>query len=247
MAHRTPVRIGEARGFAWGPLAPEVEGRAEAWLAGEVEGGDELKPGRVWRVDDLLVKRYPAPKGVARFRRSPALRAGDLHEVLKPLRTPFSVLAVEGRDQTGLLVCEFIEGRYLSRLWEDDPEGRAAFPAFMAQMHRQRVFHGDLNIRNMLWDGEEWVLIDLDGIVHGPRKLARKRLVTAQWARILGTGRMRPGSRELFDAYMHLTDNGWDPEPLWESIERQAAKFVATWDEQRASKLAAGLPVEPPQ
>ncbi len=95
--------------------------------------------------------------------------------------------------------------------------------------------------------GRDLVLIDLDGIVHGPRTIARRRLVTAQWARILGTGRMRPGSRELFDAYMHLIDSGWDADQLWESIERQAAKFVATWDEQRARKAEAGLPVDPPR
>lgn len=234
MTERTPLRLGAAHGFHWGPLVPEVEASLGAWLAGEFGDAEVLKPGRVWRVGDLCVKRYAPPKALGRLRRAAALRAGFLHEELLPLRTPRTIAALEGGDRTGLLVTEFIEGRFLMRLWDDDPAGRAAFPAFMARMHELGVFHGDLNIRNMLWSGDEWVLIDLDGIVQGPRTLARRRLIAAQWSRILGTLREREGSRELFDAYVALAAPSWDAEEFWEEVSARGRRFVIGWDEQRA-------------
>ena len=248
MGERTPLRLGGARGFRWGPLPPEVEASLPAWLDGEVavgkgdEGVEVLKPGRVWRVGDLVLKRYPPPSGLARLQGSPALRAGDLHDRLQPLRTPRTLLAVEREDRTGLLVSEYIDGRFLGALWDDDPAGREAFPAFMAEMHAQGVLHGDLNMRNMLWSGEEWVLIDLDGIVRGPRSLARKRLISAQWARILGTLRDRPGSRELFDAYVAIARPSWDPEQFWEQASSRGRRFAAVWDEQRARRARSAAP-----
>ena len=242
MTERSPLRLGAAHGFRWGPLDPELEASLGAWLAGDLGDAEVLKPGRVWRVGELCVKRYPRPKALGRLRRAAALRAGFLHAELLPLRTPRTVVALEGGDRTGLLISEFIEGRFLHRLWEDDPAGRAAFPGFMAQMHALGVLHGDLNVRNMLWTGGEageWVLIDLDSIVRGPRLLTRQRLIEAQWARILGTLRDRPGARELFDSYATQAQLPGGGAALWESASRKGREFAAVWDAKRARREEA--------
>jgi len=236
LEQRVALRVGGARGFRWGPLDPGLAEALPGWLAGEVPGGEEIKPGRVWRVGDLLVKRYAPPAGLRRLRGSPALRAAKLHDEIRPVRSPRPVAALGDENGSGLLVTEYVAGRFLHRLWDDDPAGRAAFPAFMAGMHMAHVFHGDLNVRNMLWSGAEWVLIDLDGVVRWPRTLARRRLIMQQWARILGTLRGRPGSRELFDSYVALVPPAWKAAALWDAASLGGARLVNGWDEQRARR-----------
>ena len=142
-----------------------------------------------------------------------------------------------GQPVSGLSVSEFVEGRWLHRLWDDDPPAREAFPRFLVDMHTRGVFHGDLNLRNMLWDGTEWVLLDLEGVRRGLRARLPRRLIEAQWVRVLATLRGRPGSRELFEAYLKQAPEGgpWseDPAAVWERIEARARRTVARWDAAR--------------
>jgi hypothetical protein len=158
------------------------------------------------------------------------------------VRTPAPLVALEQREGprrgAGVLVSEFIDGRWLHRLWDDDPAARAAFPRFMAEMHRARVFHGDLNARNMLWNGHEWVLLDLEGLRTGLQAMFPERLIEAQWVRLAATLRLRPGVRELFEAYLGEAGTPGDGAKLWKRIEQGAASLRAQWDAQRSAPLA---------
>ena len=244
---REAFEIGGARGFRYGEIPAGIAEALPGWLergSVQVEAGpggevcEELKPDTVWRVGSWAVKVYARRGGLeGRFRQSQALRAAELARLL-PVRTPTPLLALEQRSgprrRSGLTVSEYIEGRWLHRLWDDEPAAREAFPAFMADMHAKGVFHGDLNVRNMLWDGSEWVLLDLEGIRGGLRKRLPRRLIEAQWVRVIATLRGRPGARELYEAYARETGTAIrESERQWEQIERRARRTVARWDAKR--------------
>jgi hypothetical protein len=240
VGRREVFECGGARGFRYGELPAELAVALPRWLERGVLGkgeGQVLKTGAVWRVGDLVVKLYAPREGFDAWRPSPALRAAELAAEL-PVRTPAPIVALEQRRDprrgAGVLVSEFVEGRWLHRLWDDDPAARAAFPGFMAAMHKARVLHGDLNARNLLWNGREWVLLDLDGLRVGMQALFPERLIEAQWVRLVATLRLRPGVRELFLDYAREMATG-DAEARWRRIEGGAAGLRAEWDALRGA------------
>ena len=239
-AERAPYRLGEfAVGFRYAELPPGTDERLRLWLeAGEVPAGpgvEVLKAGRVWRIDDWAVKLYP-PRGRARdwLRRSPALRASELARLLA-VRTPRPLVALErrgARPGLGLGVTEYLAGLPMLAAWDADPRARDTLAGFMAEMHAEGVFHGDLNARNLLWDGA-WALLDLEGVRRGLRASLPRRLIDAQWVRVIATLRGREGSRALFEEYLDLVGRSDPDGSRWERIEARARETVRRWDGRR--------------
>jgi Ser/Thr protein kinase RdoA (MazF antagonist) len=187
----------------------------------------------VWRVGPWLVKRSGRGGLKDLFRRGPALRAAERARALDAIPTPQPLVALERRRgralESGLVVSEWIAGRHLHELW-DDARALAAFPPFLARMHAAGVLHGDFHPRNALWDGERWVLLDLEG-VRGPlHRLFARRLVRRQWARLLhnlehARPDCRPDVRALFERYLEEVGRAGDRERAWAAVVREAARL----------------------
>lgn len=235
----TPWSAGGIRGLRYGASAPELEEAAPRWLAeGRVVEGEDLKGGRVFRLGEWVVKFYEARRGWKSLRSPLPLQCAQLHAELLPIRTPAPKLALAVPSGAGLLVSEFVEGVHPNFGW-GDAELQLSLPLFVAEMHRRGVFHGDLNARNLLWTGEEWVLLDVESLRRGLHLLRRRRLIESQWARLLGPLRQKPGKRECFEAYLEAAGLDWDREKSWQRVEALAWRFVADWDAQRAAREAA--------
>ena len=226
-ATRTPLRFDGAEGWAARPLTDELTGVLAAWAErGDLSAARPVKPGRVWRVGDVALKRFERRHGLLeRLRPSPARRSAALHDRIAPVKSPAPVALLErgGRGES-LLASEFVDGGFLHELWDSDPAALDALPAFMAGMHERRVFHGDLHAGNMIWDGTDWFLIDLVGLRHPLRTLFPRQLVLDSWGRLhFGIGR-RPGMRALFERYLERTGLAWDRDDAWRAVEREAQR-----------------------
>lgn len=237
---RERCKVGEFRGWRYGAVPAGVAAQLESWLERErVDGGLELKPGRVWRVGALAVKlSRPRRTADAWLRKSAAVRAADLHARIAPIRSPRPLVALDkragGKLVASLLVSEFIEGRRLPQVWSTDATARDAFPLFLAQMHRHGVFHGDLGVFNMLWDGRAWVLLDLDGLRGARHALRKTAVVVDQWARVLAV-LDDPGSvRAAFEAYLQNAPRLAQPERVWARAQRLSRKYAADLVTKRA-------------
>ena len=226
-------RCGAARGLRYGTLPAEIEEALPRWIETRtVPEGVELKPRVLYRVKDWAVKLVPAPSGWRSFRRSPALRAAEIARSIQPLRAPRPLVALQGRRGLrvgdGLLVAEFVEGPHLGDAW-DDPAAMAAFPAFLAQCHRRGVFHGDLHPRNLLWNGVEWVLLDLESLRHGLHGVFSRRLIEGQWSRIYRNMSeyrevLEPRAHEIFERYLTAAGLDWNAKRTWSRIVAQAER-----------------------
>ena len=235
---REPYECAGARGFRYGDVPEAIESSLPHWIDAErVEGGVELKPGRVWRVGEHVIK-LSKPDGAIDtwLRASSAVRAADMHARVAPVRTPSPSLALErrvGRRLTASwLVAEFIAGEHLQRAWKDDPAARATLPSFMALMHSHRVLHGDLNPRNLIWTGKQWVLIDLEGVRRGLQVLRARRMFENQWARIVAAVRDEDAVQPAFVEYSHVTTASRDPTAAWQRVVRRSRIIVAGYDEK---------------
>jgi hypothetical protein len=230
-----PLRPRWASGFEYAEIPAGLLDRVPEWLERyEVPGAREIRPHRVYRRDDLLVKLYgPGDTFKDRFRRSRAVRSADWYARLLPLRTPRPLLAIElrswGRVTQALLVAEFVSGHSLTELWNERHalahDAFDALPRFMAEMHRHRVYHGDLHPQNLIWDGREWTLIDLDGMRR--RQHVGRRIVERQWVRLFvslgGDRRLRP----YFEAYLDAAGWRWDADAAWRRIVDGSAEPLA--------------------
>jgi Lipopolysaccharide kinase (Kdo/WaaP) family len=231
---RAPYRIGDARGFRYGEVPMEVERALPRWLASpEIEGGIAIKPGRVDRFGRWLVKRTGASRALKdALRPASSIRSADLHARLLPVRTPAPLVALETRRgpflHGSLLVTEFVEGPSIAEAFASDERARAAFAPFLAELHRRGVFHGDLHPANAIWNGSEWVLIDLDAIRHPLRRLRRRRLILEQWGQL--AFRLGPDSRlkESFTHYLEAADLPMDPAAAWTEVLRSAERIRAS-------------------
>jgi hypothetical protein len=227
-----------ARGYQYAELPPDLLRRVPGWLrSGTVQDGEEIRAGRVYRWRDFLIKLYgPGHPLKDRLRPSSALRSAELYRRLLPLRTPRPVLAIEVRRlgglQAALLVSELIEGGSLYELWRDDDPGLESalrtLPSFLAAMHRARVRHGDLHPRNLMWDGREWVLVDLDGMRR--RQRIRRRIIERQWAQLVVGLRGDERLRACFAEYVALAHTSLDEEGAWRRINAEAE---ASWEAMR--------------
>jgi len=239
MTHlREAYECGGARGFRYGEVPSAIESALPRWIASErVDGGVELKPGRVWRVGEHVVK-LSKPSGAidAWVRASSSVRAADQHERLLPVRTPNPLLALERRVGRKLaaswLIAEYIAGEHLQSAWKHDPAARATLPSFMALMHTRGVLHGDLNPRNLIWTGKLWVLLDLEGLRRGLQALRARRLFEDQWARIVAAVRDADAVQPAFVEYSRVTTASGDSKAAWKRVLRRARSISARYDEK---------------
>lgn len=237
-----------ARGFRYGELPDAIARRAPVWLAQRsVAEGAELKAGRVWRVEGFAVKLSGPSRALKdALRASSAIRSADLHARLAPVRTPRPVLALEQRRgpflAESLLVSEFVEGPSLAQAWDADARAAEALPGFLAALHRQGVFHGDLHPMNLIWSRPEWVLIDVAALRHPLRRLRARRLVLEQWAQLLL--RLAPAERvrASFEAYLDETASGWDRDRAWATV---VARADSIWKRRRGVDDGLGPPHAP--
>lgn len=217
--------LARARGFQYAEVDPDLLRRVPGWLrSGVVEGGEELRPGRVYRYGELLVKLYGRGHPLKdRFRRSRALRSADWHARALPIRTPRPLLALEvrclGGVEKALLVTDFVRGRTLPQMRAaDDPRLEVALDelaGFLAAMHRARIFHGDLHPANLIWDGQAWVLIDLDAL---QRRRMSRRVILRQWRRLAAAMHADPRLRRCFFAYVRRAGWAWDAAADWDRL-----------------------------
>lgn len=230
---RVPYRVGPARGFRYGELPTDVENALPRWLAtSRVDGGTAIKPGSVYRSGEWLVKftgRSRAPKDLVRPASS--IRSADLHERLLPVRTPAPLVALEVRRgpflESSLLVAEFVHGSSMHDAFLHDERARDALGPFLALLHRRGVFHGDLHPANTIWNGAEWVLIDLASLRHPLRRMFRRHLILEQWAQLAFRLGPTPDLEFSFGSYLALAHLGWDPRGAWAKIVRRAERIRA--------------------
>jgi serine/threonine protein kinase len=228
---RIPYRLGPARGFRYGEVPAEIEAALPRWLAtSSVEDGTAIKPGRVYRRGPWVVKLGGASRDLKDLLRpASSIRSADLHARLLPVRTPAPLVALELRRgpflEGSVLVSEFMEGPTLREAFPHDDRARDALAPFLALLHRNGVFHGDLHPANMIWNGSEWVLIDLDSLRHPLRRLFRGRLILEQWAQLafrLGAG---PELQSSFESYLVLSGIRWDPRRSWGEVIRRSERI----------------------
>jgi len=219
------------------PRDTRLEQRAASWLAsGAVPEGVELWRGRVFRVDGLVVKFFAREQRPWRaWREAPALRSARAHARGLGVRVPRPILALGGRNAPSLLVTDFVEGPSLAEAWTAVAAARAALPGFLAAMHRRGVFHGDLHPRNVLWDGEALVLLDLIGLRHALRTLQRTRLAHEQWAQLGCRLDWDPRLREAFDAYCAALGQAQRAGARWQRVLRAGERIQA----RRSSHLSS--------
>jgi hypothetical protein len=183
-ARGRPWTRGELTGRAFAALAPELEARVEGWWrARAVPEGEVLKAPDVFRLGALVIKFFPQASLLGWIRPARALRSAERYFWCLPLRSPRPLLAVAKRfARPSLLVREHLEGASLREVWLHDARAEAALAPFLAAMERHGVVHGDLHPQNLLWDGKEWVLLDVDGLRHGLHDA--RRALCGQWARL---------------------------------------------------------------
>ena len=213
--------LGNAQAWSFAPLPTGLAQRARVWLESGPSAGDQvLKPGRVWRAGEFAVKRFESEPSVRLgLRRSPALRSAAVHFRLLPIRSPRPFLVLEDRSLGSLLVSEFVEGGSLAWMWNGGGAGVQAFPLFLAAMHRRRIFHGDFHLNNVLWDGREWVLLDLDGLRPPLRSLRTRTNVIDHWARVHLSLRGSRGLQESYRSYLAAAQLDFEI-PWAEIVER---------------------------
>ena len=231
---REPYVSGRARGFRYREIPADIEGSIPRWLAeGRVAGGTELKAGSVYRLGAWVVKLGgPSPSVKDALRPASSIRIADLHARLLPIRTPAPVVALEVRRgrmlDASLLVAEFIDGTTLYEAFGrgDEPAVKALAP-YLARLHARGVFHGDLHPWNLLWDGREWVLLDVASLRHPLRRLLRRRLILDQFAQFVFRIGEDPRLERCCVEYLAAAGLAWDPRATWEEVRRRGAAIRA--------------------
>jgi hypothetical protein len=122
-------------------------------------------------------------------------------------------------------VTEFVAGPTLREAFQDDERARKALAPFLALLHRNGVFHGDLHPANMIWSGSEWVLIDLDALRHPLRRMFRRRLILEQWAQLAFRLGAVPELESSFREYSVLAEFPGDPSETWADVVRRAERI----------------------
>lgn len=148
-----------------------------------IAGGTLLKDGNsstVARIDvagrSIVIKRYNLKSaGHALSRLWRPSRAWNAWQVAIRLRflgiaTPAPLALIEERwgplRRRAWLVTEYRSGQHLRALLSADaappPDIARALSDTFAALHQARISHGDLKASNLLWDGQELLLLDLD-------------------------------------------------------------------------------------
>lgn len=222
VARGNPWR-GSGTGRCYAPLAPELAAAVPRWLTElAVPEGTALKAPDVHRLGGLVIKFFTQPSLFGWLRAPRAVRSAEGYFACLPLRSPRPLVALGRRfGRTSVLVREHIEGVLLREVWSDaaqrDPRATDALAGFLAAMERQGIIHGDLHPRNLLWNGSEWVLLDVDGLRHGLHDPVR--VLTGQWARFV----LHLGDEERVRAlHAHtLRELGPAARVSWERVRRR--------------------------
>jgi hypothetical protein len=221
-------------GFRFDELPEEIEQGLSSWVAqGRVVQGEELKPGKVWRVGEWAVKYFEPRRSAWEFwRADPALRCAEAAFEIAPIKTPRPLLAVcersRARGRAGSwLAVRFVAGQHFTSAMRSDPASRAALPAFLACMHRHRILHGDLAGRNLLWDGHDWWVIDLEGLRGPLHRLRARSIFVTQWARLNATLGDRGALDPLIGEYVNLMEGEFETSAFLRNVERQ----TEVWNE----------------
>ena len=230
---RERIEIGGARGLRYDTVPGELLDSLPHFLDGlPAANAETLKIGSVWRVGDACVKRFEPRRELKDWlRASPALRSAELHFALAPVRTPRPIVALERRGGRGgsLLVAEFVRGSFLQRSWDSSAAARARLPLFFADLNARGYFHGDLHARNLLWNGDAWVLIDLEGVRPRAHGWLLRRRIEDQWSRLVCALEPRDGLRESFESYLDAMQLAWPRDRTWNRIERRARAIAPKW------------------
>jgi len=237
------------RGFRYRELSPELLGLLPQWLRDlRVDGGQDLKRGQVFRWKDLVVKFGGARMRIRdRFRHGSALRAAEWYGRLKPIAMAQPYLAMESRSLAGLhsqiLVSEFIDGSFLHEIFREDTHAVEEYARFVAELHGRGFFHGDLHSLNLLWDGERWVLIDVEGFRGGLHRLRPARLVAQHWglisSNLMGYAAATEGElRSIFEAYMDYSDRSLNRDKVWCDVRRLSLERFALWGLKQGETLS---------
>jgi len=210
-------------------------------LSGAVSGGDEIKPGRVYGHGPWIVKMFTTGRRIRdSLRPVAAVRCARHHARLQCVRTPRPIATLQVPDGRSLVVLQRIHGRTLDRIVAaGEPEPTEAFVRMMVAMHRSRTFHGDLHPDQLIWDGHDWYLLDLDGLRHPLRALFRRPVIERQWARL---GRSIPVEHleRPFLRYLELAGWGWEPARAWQRVLRRRDAL-----EREARATTGAVPSDP--
>jgi tRNA A-37 threonylcarbamoyl transferase component Bud32 len=236
-----PWECAGARGVRFAELPPDIARSLPRWIeTARVDEGTDLKAGRVWRVGEWTIKRFEPDGFVDRWlRASPALRSARLCARIAPVRTPRPLFALQDRPlgwTSAWLATEYVAGEHLHEALRSSADAVDALPAFMATMHSHDVLHGDLNVWNLLWNGREWVLIDLDGIRGPLHRFRRRAIADEQWARLAGTLRDVEFAKPLFDRYLEAMDESAQSAARWSRIESRARAQATHYDRLLAER-----------
>lgn len=225
-----PWRIEDAREVRFRAVDPRIAGALPRWIAtGEVDAGQALRPRRMWRVGDDVLKLHGRERWMRRSRALRAALAAERGRKCKELaphaRFAQPRLVLEWgsrlRVESSLLVTEFIEGATLFEVWNREPAAVEALATFLAALERARFDHGDFHPGNVLWDGERWALLDLESLreVVSPFHSARRE--EARFARTLRALDFDPRVAEVHERYSAELGRR-DARARWSSIEARA-------------------------
>jgi hypothetical protein len=228
------LAVGGLRARAYAALAPELLALLPRWYAELPREGVVLHERVVVRVGSLVVKRFPPPSVFGWWRAPRSTRSAARHFWCRPVPSPRPLVAL-WRDFRGpsVLVREFVAGALLAEAPAEGPS-EVALADFLVALARHDVLHGDLHPRNLLWDGTQWWLLDVDGVRHGLH--SRTRVWRATWARLalyLGPER----ARALFVSALPRCGPRW--QLAWDEVVRDCAAMNA--------RRAYALPVAEPR
>ncbi len=235
---RRASRIGEARGFVYEDVEPElleelVASMEDCVLPARL-GAEPLFDHGVrvgYKLGSSVVKFYRGGRWRDRFRSSAAVRAAETYERLLPIRSPKPSCAFElrrgGELHRSMIVCEFVDGPLLGEAWGTVPEAEAALGPFLATMHDRWVYHGVMKWDHLVWNRGEWVVLDTESLRHALRKLFPRQLAERQWAGLAMDLGLSEKLELAFRRYLDARGLTWDPKATWASIARRSEAITS--------------------
>ena len=197
-----------------------------------------LKSGSVFRIADFVVKLYRRSSNpLARLRTPRALRAVHAHRRILPVQSPRPVhwRRLKAGPHESVLVYEYLEGRSLLELWGGgDAAPIAALPRLFAALHTVGALHADLHAKNLIWTGDAWCVLDLDGVRHGLHAIRRRTITENTWARLLFDFNGDEAARDLYREFLRLAGDPWEHGASW-------ARILHRFDEVLRAHLTSGI------
>jgi heptose I phosphotransferase len=152
---------------------------------------------------EVVIKRYNRKNAVVRlkryFSRSKAARAWKNAHTLESfgLMTPQPLAIIEKKlgplHLDSYFVCAYLPMERLNLAQQDYA---AALVAMMQVLKASHCQHGDLKFSNLLWDGKQLVIVDLDAlkVIGNSKRFAQAH--EADWARLLRNWQEYPAFQE---------------------------------------------------